>query len=94
MAKAEAAQASYPFPFASALSWNPSVPSVYSPYLPTPLGNASGPYLSTGTPITLPATVCQESEGRSMSIVCVAFYDMRAPANHPALSGLKLVGFT
>jgi len=70
MAKSEAAQASYPFPFASALSWNPSV---YSPYLPNPLGNAPGPYLTTGTPITLSATVCQESEGRRTTIVCVVF---------------------
>jgi len=60
MAKSEAAQASYPFPFASAITWNPSV---YSPYLPGALGSA-GAYLSPGTPITLSATVCQETEGR------------------------------
>ena len=63
LAKSEAAQASYPFPFASAITWNPS--AVYSPYLPTALG-AAGAYLNPGTPITLSATVCQETEGRRM----------------------------
>ena len=62
MAKSEAAQA-YPFPFASAITWNPS--AVYSPYLPSALSSA-GTYLSPGTPITLSATVCQETEGRRM----------------------------
>ena len=62
MAKSEAAQASYPFPFASALTWNPS--AVYSPYLPSALGTTASAYLAPGTPITLSATVCQETEGR------------------------------
>ena len=61
MAKPEAAQTTYPFPFASAITWNPSV---YSPYLPSALGTTASGYLSPGTPITLSATVCQETEGR------------------------------
>lgn len=64
MAKSEAAQASYPFPFASAITWNPS--AVYSPYLPSALSTTTGSYLAPGTPITLSATVCQETEGRSV----------------------------
>ena len=65
MAKSEAAQAPYPFPFASAITWNPSV---YSPYLPSALGQAAGTYLNPGTPITITATVCQETEGRRITL--------------------------